>query len=96
MQQLSADELHFQNGDFVYLFKGEEEEIWDTEKCIASYDIISGIAVKEEKQDEPKFYRLEISLEDERVLVLAQHLNQEETQEMVIGLFDFLGIEYQG
>ena len=92
VQQPNSNQLEFRENQRLVIFKNEEEEIWENDKCIAGYEDIAGITFREIEHSEPKQYSFKIQLE-QRVLVIAEPLQEAQAKEFANRLFSFLEIE---
>ena len=72
-----------------YALNSEDEVILKDGQLVAGYEAIAGIAVNEATEG----YRMEIKLDDDQVLVLAEQLAEEQMRQLVQEVWTYLGLE---
>lgn len=89
IKKTETGQLQINAHDHTYALNSDEEVILKDGQLIAGYEAIAGIAVNEEAEG----YRMEIKLDDDQVLVLAEKLAEEQMRQLVQEVWTYLGLE---
>lgn len=89
IKKTETGHLQINSHGHLYALNSEEEVILKDGQLVADYEAIAGIAVNEAAEG----YKMEIKLDDNQVLVLAEQLAEEQMRQLVQEVWIYLGLE---